>query len=704
MSIKRYLVTSALPYANGPQHVGHLTGAYLPADVYVRYLRLTGADVRFVCGSDEYGAALAIQAQREGTTPREVVDKNHLILRNCFEQIGISFDIYHRTSSDLHRETAQIFFKKLYEQGVFVEKTSEQYYDEQFGQFLADRFIIGTCPRCAFDHAYGDQCERCGSSLSPDELLAPRSALSNTSPSKRNTRHWYLPMGKYQQWVGEWIAQTQQKESWKDHVLGQCSSWLKDGLGDRSMTRDLDWGVPVPLDTPDAAGKVLYVWLDAPIGYISATKALAKREGFDWELYWKDEETKLVHFIGKDNIVFHCIIFPILLHAHGGYILPTNVPANQFMNLEGDKMSTSRNYAVWLPDFLSNFAGMEDVLRYVLIANMPENKDSSFSWRDFQARNNNELVAIFGNFVNRALVLLHKYYEGKLPTMEPHTLKAIDAPLAQLKTDLANSRTELDKAIHDYRFRDGLACLMNMARAGNKFLTETEPWKVAQTQPTQAGAILSVCAQVMAVLAVFSEPFLPFTAKKMQNLVQLPEEKMRELIGINPENLLDLPIFEAEHIFAPTELLFRKIDDAEIQPYIDHIDAMKAARQEAMKAEEAAKPVVHAPPKPEIQYDDFAKLDIRTATIVAAERVPKADKLLKLQVDLGFEQRTVVSGIAQHFSPEAIIGQRVLLLANLAPRKMRGVESQGMILMAEQNGQLVFVAPNDAIDNGMGVA
>ncbi len=696
---QRYLVTSALPYANGPQHVGHLAGAYLSADIYVRYLRLCGEEVLFVCGSDEYGAAITMMAKKEGTTPRMIVDKYHEILKQCFEQIGISFDIYHRTSSELHSQTASDFFLTLHEKGVFVEKISEQFYDEAEAMFLADRYIIGTCPKCAFENAYGDQCERCGSSLSPTDLLSPRSTLSGQAPVLKPTKHWYLPMGNYQQWESRWLEDVQHTEAWKEPILRACQAWLQQGLADRSMTRDLAWGVPVPL--PDAEGKVLYVWLDAPIGYISATKAAAEQKGFDWKKYWQDPDTKLVHFIGKDNIVFHCIIFPMLLHAHGNFILPTNVPANQFMNLEGEKMSTSRNYAVWVPDLLRDFAGMEDLIRYVLIANMPEQKDSSFVWKDFQMRNNSELVAILGNFVNRVLTLIDKYYNGILPDIELAALAGAEDATQEVKAALQQLPQNLHKYIHAYEFRNGLIAVMDLARAGNKFLADTEPWKTVKTNAPQTAAVLALGLEVVACLAVFMEPFMPFTTKKLMKMLCLNDEQ------INSIKQGQHVIKGGQRIEKP-ELLFRKIEDAEIQPHIDRLEAIRQARimaeQDTQKSEAEKESPAFVPLKPEIVYEDFAKLDIRTAIILEAERVPKADKLLKLTLDLGFEQRTVVSGIALHYEPEHIIGRRVLVLANLAPRKMRGIESNGMILMAEQNGQLVFVSPDGETGGGYTVS
>ncbi len=557
---KRYLVTSALPYANGAQHIGHLTGAYLPADVYVRWLRLKGNDVKFVCGSDEYGAAITIQAKKEGILPRQIVDKYNDILRDCFDKIGISFDIYHRTSSELHTETAQAFFRTLYNKGVFVEKTSEQYYDVEYNQFLADRYIIGTCPKCSFNHAYGDQCEKCGTSLNSIDLIDPRSSLSGSTPELRETKHWYLPMNKFQEEISNWINETQTIEPWKEWVLKQCRAWLEQGFDDRPMTRDLDWGVPVPLE--EAKDKVLYVWMDAPIGYISATIALSEQEGFNWKDYWQDEDTKLVHFIGKDNVVFHCIIFPMLLKAHGNFILPTNIPANQFMNLEGEKMSTSRNYAVWLPDYLRDFPNMEDVLRYVLIANMPENKDSSFSWLDFQARNNNELVAIFGNFVHRVLTLLHKYYEGKIPNVnwdiENHS--NIKSRVSQIKTQVIE---KLENYIEQYQFREGLFALIDMAREGNKFLQDYEPWKIVKIDSEYTKAILVGSYELVICLAYYCSPYLPFTSDKLS--------KMLNLNGLKNNGWI---VIKGHEINTP-ELLFRKIEDFEIQSQINNLKQFK---------------------------------------------------------------------------------------------------------------------------------
>lgn len=687
---KRYIVTSALPYANGPLHIGHLAGAYLPADVYVRYLRLTGADVQYICGSDENGAAITIRAKIDGVSPQEVVDKYHELIHRTFQQIGISFDIYHRTSSELHHQTASQFFKNLYDKGVFVEKESLQLYDEVYQQFLADRYISGTCPYCQNPNAYGDQCEQCGSSLSPSDLINPISKLSGQPPVLKATRHWYLPMQQYEAAIRQWLEATQEKEEWKKHVFAQCMSWLDTGLAERSMTRDLDWGVKVPL--PNAEGKVLYVWLDAPIGYISATKALTP----EWEKYWKDKDSKLVHFIGKDNIVFHCIIFPILLHAHGEYILPTNVPANQFMNLEGEKMSTSRNYAVWLHEYLERFVGMEDALRYTLIANMPETRDSDFSWRDFQTRNNSELVAILGNLVNRAMVLTHKFFDGTIPLIPTDTQHAAYAQAEELYDTLKAMPYELDGYVHKYEFRNALQTVMNVARAGNKFLTDTEPWKVAKTDLDRTAALLSIILELIAYLGVYIEPFLPFTAEKIKRQLQLTDEDVAAVLQGSYRVV-------AGKQLAATELLFNKIEDDLIAPEIARLESTKkpTSLDTAPTIEFAKEPIAY---KPEITYDDFAKLDIRVGTIRAAERVPKADKLLKLQVDLGEEIRTVVSGIAEHHAPENIIGQQVLLLANLAPRKLRGIESNGMILMTESSGKLLFVAPNSPAQDGSSVS
>lgn len=687
---QRYLITSALPYANGPLHVGHIAGAYLPADIYVRYLRRQQRDVVFVCGSDEHGVAITIQAKKEGITPEEIIDKYHAINKKAFEDLGISFDIYHRTSSELHHKTSSDFFLELYNKQVFEEKESEQYYDEKFHQFLADRYIVGTCPVCANPGAYGDQCERCGTSLSADDLINPVSALSGEKPTKKKTKHWYLPLNKYQDWLHNWIVKGEGRtEEWKRNVLGQCKSWLDDGLHPRPITRDLDWGVKVPL--PDAAGKVLYVWLDAPIGYISATRQWAMDNNKNWEPYWKDAGTKLVHFIGKDNIVFHCLIFPVILRSHGGYILPTNVPANEFMNLEGDKMSTSRNWSVQLHTFLQENPGKQDVLRYVLCSNLPETKDSEFAWKDYQAKNNNELVAILGNYINRVLVLTHKFFDGKVP--------ATYKPLLQ-EAYIQDYRNGIQKIIDDqyllamgsYRFRDAMAAMMDVVRAGNKLLTDYEPWKMYKSDAEKCAGVLKVCLESMIDIALLAEPFLPFTAKKIFQALSVDDEDLA--FAFNRELLVTgMAVGEPVHFFS-------KIEDAEIENKIEelHKGKIHTTMQQPEKPEKIEL-------KPQITYDDFAKLDIRTGTIKHAEAVPKADKLLKLTVDLGFEERTIVSGIAQHFTPESIIGNRVVVLANLAPRTMRGVESNGMILMAEdKNGKLHFVQTQNDSDNGSGVS
>ena len=680
---KRYLITAALPYANGPLHIGHLAGAYIPADIYVRYLRLTGADVCFVCGSDEHGAAITLRAKKEGITAQDIVDKYHPIIKESFEKFGIDFDIYHRTSAPLHHETSQEIFKNLYDKGIFNEKTSEQYYDEEFQQFLADRYITGTCPNCDSEGAYGDQCEKCGSSLSPTELINPKSTLSNSTPVLKETTHWYLPMNDFQDWVKKWIEETQATESWKKHVLGQCRSWVEGGLHERSMTRDLDWGVKVPLEGAD--GKVLYVWLDAPIGYISATKELRS----DWADYWQDSDTKLVHFIGKDNIVFHCIIFPIILKATGGYVLPTNVPANQFLNLEGDKLSTSRNWAVWLHEYLEDFPGQEDVLRYVLTVNMPETKDSEFTWQDFKERNNKELVGLLGNFVNRALVLLHKYFDGIVPASNSEVEGA-----DEIDRLLKETPKELDKFIHEYEFRKALDVVLNLATVGNKFLQDHAPWHLIKTDKDKTAAVLAHSLKLVTWLSVYLEPFLPKSAPKIQALLNLTgAQRSAVLLGNYP--------LEAGHITAKPSLLFPKIDGKTIEAQIAKLGATKQANtEEDAKAEEETT-VSYEPLKDTIQYDDFIKLDIRTGTILEAEKVKKTKKLLKLRVDIGLEERTVVSGIAEHYNPDEIIGQKVLLLANLAPRKLRGIESQGMILMATNaDGKLVFVGAGEEGGNG----
>lgn len=689
-AISRTTVTAALPYANGPLHIGHIAGAYLPADIYVRCLRARGKEVLFVCGSDEHGAAITMRAMKEGTTPRAIVDKYHALMGRAFADFGIRFDIYHRTSADLHRQTSQDFFLQLHRNGAFTEQEEQQYYDDEARQFLADRYIKGTCPNCGNPDAYGDQCEKCGSALSPKDLKDPRSTLSGSKPVLRPTRHWYLPMDRSQAWMEEWIntgvldgEQQHDAGEWKPQVLGQCNSWLKEGLRPRAMTRDLDWGVPVPL--PGAEGKVLYVWLDAPIGYITATKQWALDHGTDWEKWWKADDTRLLHFIGKDNIVFHCIIFPMLLKLHGGFILPQNVPANEFLNLEGQKLSTSRNWAVWLHEYIERWPGRQDELRYALASILPEFKDSEFTWKDFQERNNNELVAILGNFVQRVFVLCHKYYEGKAP--QPAGGEEQDVVLwAEVNALPAKVAEEVDR----FRFRDALASAMQLARLGNKYLSDNEPWKLEKTDPARVRTILYNSLRITAGLSVLLEPFLPFTAEKLRGMLGIGQVKWDDALRadlITP----GAPLGRPEHLFKP-------ITDAEIQPEIDRLRANMP--QESTAAQTA--PVPAAAPKPNITFDDFAKLDLRTGIITTAEKVPKADKLLKLTIDLGEERpRTVVSGIAQHFTPEQVVGQHVVLVANLEPRKMRGVESQGMVLMAEDaDGRLVFVQPQYALRPG----
>jgi methionyl-tRNA synthetase len=688
MDFKRYLITAALPYANGPVHIGHLAGCYLPSDIYTRYLRAQKRDVKFVCGSDEHGVPITIRAMKEGITPQQVVDKYNELIKTSFEQMGISFDIYSRTSNKIHHETSQAFFLKLYNNGLFEERESEQYYDEEKKVFLADRYILGTCPVCSNDNAYGDQCEKCGSSLSPEQLINPRSALSNAKPVKKVTKHWYFPLNKYEEWLKEWIVEGK-KDEWKANVYGQCKSWIDNGLQPRAMTRDSNWGVPVPI--PGAEGKVLYVWFDAPIGYISATKELTNQ----WADYWQKEDTKLVHFIGKDNIVFHCIIFPAMLKAHGDFVLPENVPANEFLNIEGEKVSTSRNWAVWVNEYVQDFPDQQDVLRYVLCANAPENKDNDFTWKDFQDRNNSELVAIFGNFINRAFVLMHKLCNGKVPKLHEDIMD--DADRALIK-DIQEAKTLVEEGLENYRFRDALFNVIDLARKGNKYMQDKQPWIVAKTleenpdNQKQIDNCLHICLQLTANLAILANPFLPFTAKKMCHMMKVVE-RMLEWENAGKMNLLNV----GYPLRAP-ELLFRKIEDEEVKAQVEKLrnnlaksmEAQNAANATENKTEEVKAQTV----KPEIVYDDFAKIDLRAGTILNAEKVEKADKLLKLEVDLGFEKRTIVSGIAMHFKPEDIVGKQVTVVANLAPRKMRGIESQGMILMAEDSdGKLIFVSP-----------
>ena len=702
---KRYTVTAALPYTNGPIHIGHLAGVYVPSDIYARYLRLQGRDVAFICGSDEHGVAISMKAKKEGITPQEVIDKYHHIIKQSFEDFGISFDNYSRTSAKIHHDTASEFFKKLYNEGKFIEEVTEQLYDEQAQQFLADRFVIGTCPKCGNEEAYGDQCEKCGSSLNATDLINPKSTITGTKPVLKSTKHWFLPLDRYDAFLREWILEGH-KNDWKPNVYGQVKSWLEDGLKPRAVTRDLDWGIPVPVE--GAEGKVLYVWFDAPIGYISSTKEWAKRQGKDWEPYWKSEDTKLVHFIGKDNIVFHCVIFPAMLKAEGSYILPDNVPANEFLNLEGNKLSTSKNWAVWLHEYLQDFPDKQDVLRYALTSNAPETKDNDFTWKDFQARNNNELVAIFGNFINRVVVLTNKYYEGVIPA--PNEFTDIDqATLNELRAYPAVIASSVER----YRFREALTELMNLARLGNKYLADEEPWKVIKDDPARVQTQMYVALQIAAALAVLSEPFLPFTAAKLKKMLKMntvPEpvrtmgivdETLSYNDAVNKSHELDwndislkTDLLPAGHHIGQAELLFAKIEDEEIQKQVDKLEATKTANKAENKTVD--------PQKDLIQYEDFAKMDIRTGTILEAEKMPKANKLLVLKVDTGIDVRTIVSGIAESFKPEDIIGKRVTVLVNLAPRALRGVESQGMILMTQNaEDKLVFVNPDtDGVSNG----
>jgi len=695
--MNRYTVTSALPYANGPLHIGHIAGAYLPADIFVRYLRMKGADVAYICGSDEHGAAITLQAKKEGIHPKEIIDKYHELNKKTFEQFLISFDIYHRTSEKIHYETASNYFKTLYDKGIFEEKTSEQYYDEAYNQFLADRYIKGTCPKCSNENAYGDQCEKCGSTLSPLELINPVSTLSGKTPVLKTTTHWYLPLQNDTDWLKNWINEGtlngkphHQAKAWKKNVLGQCNSWLNDGLRARAITRDLDWGIPVPL--PEAAGKVLYVWLDAPIGYISATKQWAKDTGKNWKDYWQDENTKLYHFIGKDNIVFHTIIFPALLKYHGDYILPENVPANEFMNLEGDKMSTSRQWCVRLDEYLKKYPHKVDELRYVLASNFPETKDSEFTWKNFQDAINNELVATFGNFVNRVLVLTNKYYDGVVPALnESLSINGGDS-LGAMETYTSIATTLADKVknygllIEQFKYREALSQLIEIASYGNSFLQFNEPWKLVKTDADKVESIMHIALKITAVLAVICEPYLPVTSTKMKKILN------SEHLQFNFDDLLTSikNIISTSHKINSASILFEKIEDDMIER---ELDILKAAGNEKNTVAVALKEI--------IQYDDFAKLDFRIGTITEAQKVPKADKLLQLEVDMGFETRTIVSGIAQHFEVKDIIGQQVTVVVNLAPRKLRGVESQGMILMAEDaDGKLVFQAPTTKVANG----
>lgn len=678
-SYKRHLITAALPYANGAVHIGHLAGVYIPADIYARYLRMRGRDVRFICGSDEHGVPITIKAKQQNSTPQEVVDKYHLIIHDSFERFGISFDIYSRTSSEIHHRTASEFFRKMYDDGKFIERESEQYFDEEANHFLADRYITGTCPKCGAENAYGDQCEKCGSTLSPNELINPKSALSGSTPVLRKTSHWYLPLDQYEPWLREWILE--QHKEWKTNVYGQCKSWLDSGLQPRAVSRDLDWGVPVPVER--AEGKVLYVWFDAPIGYISNTIELMPDE---WEKWWKSDDTRLLHFIGKDNIVFHCIVFPAMLKAYGdGYILPDNVPANEFLNLEGNKISTSRNWAVWLHEYLDEFPGKEDVLRYVLCANAPETKDNDFTWKDFQTRNNSELVAILGNFVNRAVVLTHKYFNGEIPShLKSENID--EETLAQIPVIKKN----IEESLENFKFREALREAMNLARLGNKYLADTEPWKLSKIDMERVATILNTSLQICANLAIAFEPFLPHTTQKLSYMLNM---KSRNWEDLGSDSIL-LP----GHKINDARLLFEKIEDEAIDHQLAKLEALKPKVEET--PEESSKAEI-TPIKDECTYDEFMKMDIRTATVLEAERVPKTDKLLKLLIDTGVDQRTIVSGIAEYYTPEEILGKQICILANLAPRKIKGIESKGMILMAkEENGKMRIVTPEEKLANG----
>ncbi|MBQ5943774.1 MAG: methionine--tRNA ligase [Bacteroidales bacterium] len=720
---KRTLVTCALPYANGPVHIGHLAGVYVPADIYVRYLRMRGKEVLYVCGSDEHGVPITIKARAQGVSPQDIVDKYNRIIKDSFSGLGINFDVYSRTTSKVHHDIASGFFKKLYDEGKFITRESEQFYDDEAKTFLADRYIIGTCPKCGNPNAYGDQCEKCGSTLSPEELIDPRSALSGSAPRKVKTKHWYLPLDKYEPWLRDWILENHKE--WKTNVYGQCKSWLDGHLQPRAVSRDLDWGIPVPVE--GAEGKVLYVWFDAPIGYISNSKELLPNS---WEKWWKDSDTRLVHFIGKDNIVFHCIVFPSMLKAHGDYVLPDNVPANEFLNLEGDKISTSRNWAVWLQDYLQDFPGQEDVLRYVLCANAPETKDNDFTWKDFQQRNNSELVAIFGNFVNRAVVLTQKWFGGKVPgDLKP---EAIDREtLSQIPVCRAN----LEKYLETFHFREALKEAMNMARIGNKYISDTEPWAVAKTDLDRAASILYTCLQICADLAIAFEPFLPFSAEKLRDILRVGIEAGKDFrrgdadgfgdtencygpmdgrarhtescgelrdtmyrLVLKWDDLGSESLLPAGHELGEPALLFSKIDDSVVDAQVAKLNATKAANEAAAKAA-AAKEV--EPQKEEVTFDDFGRMDIRTATVLEAVKVPKTDKLLKLTIDTGIDRRVIVSGIAEYYSPEDMVGKQICILANLKPRTIKGIESQGMILMAKQgDGSMRFITPEEAVCNG----
>jgi methionyl-tRNA synthetase len=690
---KRYLVTAALPYANGPLHIGHIAGCYLPSDIYVRYQRAQKRDIKFICASDEHGVPISIRALKEGISPQQVVDKYHAMMKESFEQLGISFDIYSRTSNKVHHETASAFFKKLYDDGLFEEKETEQYFDEKTKTFLADRYITGTCPVCANPNAYGDQCEKCGSSLSPEQLISPRSVLSDAVPVKRKTRHWYFPLQDYEAWLKEWILE--EHKEWKNNVYGQCKGWLDNGLQSRAMTRDSNWGVKVPL--PDAEGKVLYVWFDAPIGYISATKELTDQ----WADYWCKDDTKLVHFIGKDNIVFHCIIFPAMLKAHGGFVLPDNVPANEFLNIEGDKVSTSRNWAVWIHEYLEDFPGCEDVMRYVLCANAPETKDNDFTWKDFQDRNNSELVNIFGNFVNRTWVLMHKLCGGKVPPLHQDILDDYDKLLI---ADIESTKAEVQSALEYYHFRDALFQVIDLSRKGNQYMQKKEPWIVAkqltENPEAQKGIdnCLHICLQLCANLAVLINPFLPNTAKKMLGMMKVVDKML------DWENAGKLKLLSVGYSLREPQLLFRKIEDEEISLQVEKLKS-GLVKQPGVSSRESVVKKTNTMSKPEIVYDDFAKLELKAGTVTACEKVEKADKLLKLEVDLGTEKRTIVSGIALHYKPEEVIGKQVIVVTNLAPRKMKGIESQGMILTAEDSdGKLHLLKPENEVFPGSNVS
>lgn len=682
-STQRYTITAALPYTNGPLHIGHLAGVYVPADIYTRFLRMQGHEVAFVCGSDEHGVPITIKAKKEGVSPQDIVDKYHTIIKRSFKDFGISFDNYSRTSAEVHHETASAFFRKMYEDGKFIEESTRQLYDEEAQQFLADRFVTGTCPKCGNTEAYGDQCESCGTSLNATDLIDPKSTFSGATPTLKETRHWFLPLDQYESWLKEWILEGH-KADWKSNVYGQVKSWIDDGLRARAVTRDLDWGIPVPVE--GAEGKVLYVWFDAPIGYISSTKEWAAREGKNWEAYWKDKNTKLIHFIGKDNIVFHCIIFPVMLKAHGDFILPENVPANEFLNLEGNKLSTSKNWAVWLHEYLEEFPGQQDVLRYVLTANAPETKDNDFTWKDFQARNNNELLAVFGNFINRVVVLTNKYYAGIVP--KPNEYSQVDEQIiAELKAYPAVIASSIEK----YRFREAQGELMNLARLGNKYLADEEPWKLIKTDEERVKTIMYVALQIASALATLSEPFLPFTSVKLKGILKftaaensLEGEEHSQWEKISTREAL-LP---AGHKIGKAELLFSKIEDEQIQQQLDKLEATKTANAAELNDVE--------PQKETATFEDFTKMDLRVGTIIEAHKMPKTKKLMVIKVDTGLDKRTVVSGIAEHFKAEEIIGKKVTVLANLAPRKLRGVESEGMILMTENSqGKLVFVNPDE---------